>query len=124
VKGYTYTTISMQPGRSPYLNVTIYPDAHARVRYCPAENGKSSCHLSIQHGDAMVAVGLTSDATVTRAQVDFARELFNAAAAFLADCERLAALHHMSDQNPGQNPGTTCGQAPEQAGDRAGDEAA
>jgi hypothetical protein len=123
VKGYSYTTISMQSGRSPYLNVTIYPDAHARVRYCPAENGKSSCHVSIQHGDAMVAVGLTSDATVTPAQVDFARELFNAAAAFLADCERLAVAH-AADQNPGQHSGTTCGQAPEQAGDRADDEAA
>ncbi|MGW4637059.1 hypothetical protein ACWEN6_00955 [Sphaerisporangium sp. NPDC004334] len=38
-------------------------------------------------------IGTTSDTTVTDTHVKFARDLFDAAARFLADCERLRDQH-------------------------------
>ncbi|MGW4637060.1 hypothetical protein ACWEN6_00960 [Sphaerisporangium sp. NPDC004334] len=36
MSGYSYTTISMHPGQSPRVGVSIHPDEHARVTYYPA----------------------------------------------------------------------------------------
>ncbi|MDH2429284.1 hypothetical protein [Sphaerisporangium sp. TRM90804] len=104
--GYSYTTISMRPGRSPVVDVSVYPDEHARVQYYPATDGPLA-FLSVDHGDAKVNIGTTKHTTVTDAHVRFARDLFEAAARFLADCERLRD-EHVGDSG---DTGTGTGQA-------------
>ncbi|MEV0581303.1 hypothetical protein [Nonomuraea sp. NPDC050310] len=88
--GYSYTTISVRPGDEPRIGVSIYPDARARVEYYTA-NPEMHPFLSIEYGAAHVSIGATKTAKVTDEHVKFARQLLDAATAFLADCERLRA---------------------------------
>ncbi|GII89484.1 hypothetical protein Ssi03_74740 [Sphaerisporangium siamense] len=92
MSGYSYTTISMHPGQSPRVGVSIYPDQHASVHYYPAGNDPHA-FIGIDHCDAHVTIGTTQDTVITDAHVTFARSLFEAAARFLADCERLRDQH-------------------------------
>jgi hypothetical protein len=92
MSGYSYTTISMEPGRDPRIGVFLYPDQHARVTYFPATDTPAA-RLLIDHDKAHLSIGTISSAPVTDAQVRFARDLFDAAARFLADCERLRDDH-------------------------------
>ena len=88
MKGYSYTTIAMVPGETPRVGVSIYPDENVSVAYYPAPT-TSAPFIAIDFADSRVHLGVTSDTTVTDVHVQFARDLFNAAAAFLANCERL-----------------------------------
>ncbi|MEU9890920.1 hypothetical protein [Sphaerisporangium sp. NPDC051011] len=92
MNGYTYTTISMHPGKPPRVGVNIYPDDHATVNYYPADD-TARAFLAVEYGDTWVNIGTTSDTTVTDTHVKFARDLLEAAARFLADCERLRDQH-------------------------------
>ncbi|MET8160396.1 hypothetical protein ABZT47_28895 [Sphaerisporangium sp. NPDC005289] len=92
MSGYSYTTISIHPGESPRVGVSIHPDEHARVDYYAAGDS-ARAFLSVEYGGAWVNIGTTSDTTVTDTHVTFARTLFDAAARFLADCERLRDQH-------------------------------
>ncbi|RCG29089.1 hypothetical protein DQ384_22390 [Sphaerisporangium album] len=92
MSGYSYTTISMRPGQSPRVGVSIHPDEHVSVHYYPAEDDPHA-FIGIDYGDAQVNIGTTKDTTVTDTHVKFARNLFEAAARFLADCERLRDQH-------------------------------
>ncbi|WP_214411389.1 hypothetical protein [Sphaerisporangium fuscum] len=88
MSGYSYTTIRMEPGESPRVGVSIYPDETAMVRYFPSRDTPAA-FIGIDFADSQISIGLTRDTTVTDVQVKFARELVDAAAAFLAGCERL-----------------------------------
>ncbi|MEV4582005.1 hypothetical protein AB0K16_53110 [Nonomuraea jabiensis] len=88
--GYSYTVIRVQPDQETHIGVSIYPDALAEVKYFPAKQN-SHAFISITHGVADVTIGTTNTTEVTDEHVTFARQLLDAAAAFLTDCERLHA---------------------------------
>ncbi|MEV6979916.1 hypothetical protein AB0M95_01430 [Sphaerisporangium sp. NPDC051017] len=92
MSGYTYTTISMHPGKPPRVGVNIYPDDQGTVSYYPAD-GSARAFLAVDYAGAWVHIGTTSETTVTDTHVKFARDLLEAAARFLADCERLRDQH-------------------------------
>ncbi|MFI7440796.1 hypothetical protein [Nonomuraea indica] len=87
--GYSYTTISIDTGEEPRITVALHPDASARVAYYPTNSSRP--FIDIEHAGARVIIGTGPDAKVTEQHVTFARHLLDAAAAFLADCERLHA---------------------------------
>ncbi|NUW43642.1 hypothetical protein [Nonomuraea rhodomycinica] len=89
MSGYSYTTINVTSDGEPRIRVSLYPDERARVEYYPAERGCP--FLNIEHAGARVSIGLTHGSEVAEQHVRFARGLLDAAAAFLADCERLHA---------------------------------
>ncbi|MBB5776772.1 hypothetical protein [Nonomuraea jabiensis] len=88
--GYSYTVIRVQPDVETHIGVSIYPDALAEVKYFPAKDN-SHAFINITHGVADVTIGTTNNAEITNEHITFARQLLDAAAAFLADCERLHA---------------------------------
>ncbi|MFI6921965.1 hypothetical protein ACIBIZ_18630 [Nonomuraea spiralis] len=88
--GYSYTVIRVRPNEEPRIGVSIYPDGQARVRYFPATN-TTHAFIDIDYGAAHVSIGTSSDAEITNEHITFARQLLDAATAFLADCERLHA---------------------------------
>ncbi|GGL11605.1 hypothetical protein Sme01_41910 [Sphaerisporangium melleum] len=49
MSGYSYTTVSMHPGQSPRVGVSIHPDEHARVAYYPAGDSVRA-FLSVDYG--------------------------------------------------------------------------
>ncbi|MEV5413610.1 hypothetical protein AB0K60_32875 [Thermopolyspora sp. NPDC052614] len=89
MSGYSYTTISIDPGQQPKIGVSIHPDEHAEVTYYSARNDGSRDFIRLAHAGANVHICIPDQTQVTGTHVAFARELFHAAAAFLADCERL-----------------------------------
>ncbi|MDH2429774.1 hypothetical protein [Sphaerisporangium sp. TRM90804] len=103
--GYSYTSISMRPGQSPVIAMSFYPDEYARAQYYPATDD-AHAFVSVDHGDARVSIGTTSKTKVTDAHVRFARDLFDAAARFLADCERLRDEHAGDSGDTGTGTGT------------------
>jgi hypothetical protein len=88
VSGYSYTTISLAPRRTPRVGVSIYPDKSAEVEYYRA-TGDAQAFIRIEQGDMHVHIGTTKDTKVTDEHVQFSRQLVDAATGFLADCERL-----------------------------------
>ncbi|MCC5578991.1 hypothetical protein IMZ11_25525 [Microtetraspora sp. AC03309] len=83
---YTYVTMSLDPDAPAYLAVSFYtPDL--RVGASVLDSGRP--YLSIGSREADITVSTSGAGPVTTADVDNARELFNAAARYLADCERL-----------------------------------
>ncbi|MFC6085799.1 hypothetical protein [Sphaerisporangium aureirubrum] len=92
MSGYSYTTITMEPDQAPRVAMHLYPDQHARMTYFPATDTPAAFIL-IEHAKAHLSIGTTSDTTITDAHVQFARDLYGAAAQFLADCERLRDDH-------------------------------
>ncbi|MFG1877057.1 hypothetical protein ACGFIV_19625 [Sphaerisporangium sp. NPDC049003] len=92
MKGYSYTTITMEPDEAPRVGMHVYPDEHARVSYFPARDTPAS-FVSVDFADSHLSIGLTAETTVTDMHVKFARGLLEAAAGFLADCERLRDEH-------------------------------
>jgi hypothetical protein len=99
MKSYSYTTITMTPDTSPRVSLFITPDERARVQYFPATDDPHA-FVSVGYAGAQMSIGLTSDTQVTDMHVRFAADLLAAAAAFLADCERLRDEHakQTSDQ--------------------------
>lgn len=85
---YTYITLSMQPDEPTQLNVTLY-SSHLQARSSVINEHRP--YLSITSRDAKVAVSTTGGGPVTDADLATAREIFTAAAQYLADCERLHA---------------------------------
>jgi hypothetical protein len=88
MSGYSYTTISIDPGQQPQIGVSIYPDEHAEVTYYPAREKGSRAFIGITQADVNVRISLPDHTRVTGTQLAFARALFHAAAALLAHCER------------------------------------
>ncbi|GAA1280411.1 hypothetical protein Psi02_72690 [Planotetraspora silvatica] len=96
MSGYSYTTINMAPGEPTRVGVSIYPDEQTRVRYYPAKND-AHAFISVDYGTAHVHIGTTSQTPVTDAHVTFARQLLDAAAAFLAHCEQQSTHQPATD---------------------------
>ncbi len=83
---YTYVAMSLDPGAPAYLAVSFYtPDL--RVGASVLDSGRP--YLSILSREADITVSTSGAGPVTTADVDIARQLFNATARYLADCEHL-----------------------------------
>ncbi|RJL34575.1 hypothetical protein [Bailinhaonella thermotolerans] len=94
MNGYGYVTICTRPGEKPDVQVAIYPDERARVRY--GESGGRGW-LRISQGDAQVSIGLDGS-ELEPGTVGAVRELAQASAAMLAHCERLYAARSVGDE--------------------------
>ncbi|MFI7643161.1 hypothetical protein [Nonomuraea sp. NPDC049400] len=83
---YTYLTLSMQPGSSPRLHISFHTaDLHVRAGMLD----KPRPYLEISSREANVSISTTGAGPVTDADLSTARLIFDAAARYLADCERL-----------------------------------
>ncbi|MEU8358220.1 hypothetical protein AB0C27_19595 [Nonomuraea sp. NPDC048882] len=81
---YTYVTVSMRPDQPSRFSVA-FCSVELRARAWLGENGKPCFDLNAS--DASVTVSTAGP--VTDDDLTVAREIFNAAAQYLADCERL-----------------------------------
>ncbi|MCC5579707.1 hypothetical protein IMZ11_29175 [Microtetraspora sp. AC03309] len=87
---YTYVAMSIDPGKPLRLGVSFYtPDL--RVEASVLDSGRP--YLSIESNEADITVSTSGAGPVTTADLDIARQIFNAAARYLADCERLHDEH-------------------------------
>ncbi|NJP30159.1 hypothetical protein FLW53_39420 [Microbispora sp. SCL1-1] len=88
---YTHLSMSIDPGERPRIGISFYASI-TRARARVLESGRP--YLVLESGEADVTVSTTGAAgPVTAADLDIAREIFNAAARYLADCERMHADH-------------------------------
>ncbi|NAS22151.1 hypothetical protein GT755_10700 [Herbidospora sp. NEAU-GS84] len=85
-----YTNLSVTIGlhEKPHITLSFHtPDVRARARIMT--DGRP--YLSLRSEEADVSVSASGGGLVTTAEVETAREIFTAAARYLADCERLHA---------------------------------
>ncbi|WP_066939760.1 hypothetical protein [Microtetraspora fusca] len=83
---YTYVSMSIDPGEPPRISVSFYtPDLRARASVLHGERPM----LSVSSREADISISTSGAGPVTTTDVDIARQIFNAAARYLADCERL-----------------------------------
>ncbi|MBE1589178.1 hypothetical protein ACFPOI_35280 [Nonomuraea angiospora] len=83
---YTYVTLSIAHPQSPRLNVSFHT-SDLRVRSSVIDERRP--YLAFTTSEADVSVSTTGGGPVTDADLTLAREIYNAAAHYLADCERL-----------------------------------
>lgn len=81
---YTYVTVSMRPDQPSRFSVA-FCSAELRVHAWLGESGKPCFDL----GTSDASVTVSTSGPVTDHDLTVAREIFNAAARYLADCERL-----------------------------------
>ncbi|MEV4390844.1 hypothetical protein [Nonomuraea sp. NPDC049607] len=86
LRPYTYVTLTVEPNTAPRLNIAFHTaDLHVRTSVLH----KSRPYLEISSTEANVSISTTGAGHVTGEDLRVAREIFNAAARYLADCERL-----------------------------------
>ncbi|MGN9841479.1 hypothetical protein EDD27_9819 [Nonomuraea polychroma] len=81
---YTYVTVSIRPDQPSRISVA-FNSAQLRARAWLGDSGKPC--FDLETSDASVTVSTVGP--VTDDDLTVAREIFNAAARYLADCERL-----------------------------------
>jgi hypothetical protein len=96
--GYTYTSISAEPGEATRIGVSFYLDADAWIVVAGA--GSDRPHLAISHGDVSVAIAPRTE-EITAEDAKIARNLADQADTYAAEIERLAA------KNTADGSGTT-----------------
>ncbi|MER7506658.1 hypothetical protein AB0L05_41615 [Nonomuraea pusilla] len=83
---YTYVTLSMAPEEPPHLNVAFHTcDISVNARMLDDRRP----YLRFSTPEANVSISTTGSGAVTGKDVATAREIYQAAAQYLADCERL-----------------------------------
>ena len=87
---YTHVSMSIDLGQRPRIGVSFYASI-TRARARLLESGRP--YLVLESDEADVMVSTTGAGPVTAEDLDIARQIFNAAARYLADCERLHADH-------------------------------
>ncbi|RGA02991.1 hypothetical protein DI270_021305 [Microbispora triticiradicis] len=87
---YTHLSMSIDPGERPRIGISFYASI-SRARARVLESGRP--YLVLESDEADVTVSTTGAGPVTAEDLDIAREIFNAAARYLADCERMHAEH-------------------------------
>ncbi|WP_433500212.1 hypothetical protein ACQP1K_07870 [Sphaerimonospora sp. CA-214678] len=92
---YTYVTVSIDSDGASRVGVSFYTPG-LRVTAGVLESGRP--YLDISSKTADVSISTTGAGAVTSTDLEIARQLFNAAASYLADCER---LHHQHSRGPG-----------------------
>ncbi|MFI9835523.1 hypothetical protein ACIHFD_00710 [Nonomuraea sp. NPDC051941] len=92
---YTYVTLSMRPDSDPHVGVSFHtPRLQIRAGLLM---GTPRPYLEFASHEADVHISTTGAGPVTDADLDIAREIFNAAARYLADCELLHAEEPAED---------------------------
>ncbi|TLP66064.1 hypothetical protein [Microbispora triticiradicis] len=85
---YTYLTIAITSDERPRVTVGFHtPALRAVVRRL--ESGRP--FLVLESDEAYVSISTTGAGPATANDVETARQIFNAAARYLADCERMHA---------------------------------
>ncbi|GLV51583.1 hypothetical protein TBS_21520 [Thermobispora bispora] len=93
---YTYVTVSIRSAESPRVWVSFCtPELEARAGVL--ESGRP--FLDISSNAAGVTISTTGAGPVTATDLEVARQIFTAAARYLADCERLHTAR-LADGNP------------------------
>ncbi|WP_049558934.1 hypothetical protein [Nonomuraea sp. SBT364] len=86
---YTYLTCSLRPESTPHLGVSFYtPDLRVRAGIL-LSNPRP--YLEFSSPEAHVHISTTGAGPISDADLSLARDIFNAAARYLADCECLHA---------------------------------
>ncbi|WP_113699064.1 hypothetical protein [Nonomuraea lactucae] len=83
---YTHLTLSMTQDERPRLTVSFHT-GEVRIRAHVLDERRP--YLAFGTPEADVSISTTGAGPVTDADLTTAREIFNAAARYLADCERL-----------------------------------
>jgi hypothetical protein len=83
---YTYLTLSLQPDKKPQVGVSFYT-SRLRIRAGLLDNPRP--FLELDSDEAHIHLSTTGAGPVTAADLAIARDLYAAAARYLADCERL-----------------------------------
>ncbi|GAA1672477.1 hypothetical protein GCM10009733_082050 [Nonomuraea maheshkhaliensis] len=86
---YTYVTLSMQPDSTPHVGVSFYTSG-LKVRVGLLLSNPRP-YLDFTSQEANVHISTTGAGPVTETDLAIAREIFSAAARYLADCEQLHA---------------------------------
>lgn len=86
---YTYVTLSMRPDSDPHVGVSFHTPGLRVSSGMLLSNPRP--YLELSSREANVHVSTTAAGPVSDADLAIAREIFNAAARYLADCERLHA---------------------------------
>lgn len=86
---YTLLTVLLHPEGDPSVRIGIHTP-HLRPRAGTLPND-SRPFLEFSSAEADVHISTTGAGPVTQADLDTAREIFTAAARYLAECERLHA---------------------------------
>ncbi|MFG1708693.1 hypothetical protein ACFLIM_36400 [Nonomuraea sp. M3C6] len=84
---YTYVTLSMRPDSAPHVGVSFHTPGLRVSAGMLLSNPRP--YLEFSSSEADVHISTTAAGPVTDADLATAREIFNAAARYLADCERL-----------------------------------
>ncbi|TMR25597.1 hypothetical protein ETD86_00230 [Nonomuraea turkmeniaca] len=92
---YTYVTLSMMPESTPYVGVSFHTP-HLKVSAGMLLSNPRP-YLELRSSEANVHISTTGAGPVTDADLDLARQIFNAAARYLADCECLYAEQSPQD---------------------------
>ncbi|MEU8321006.1 hypothetical protein AB0C33_21850 [Nonomuraea sp. NPDC048881] len=96
---YTYVTVSLAPDETPRLDVSFHTSevrVHARVI------DERRPYLTFSTPETQVSFSATGLGPVTDADLTLAREIYRAAAQYLADCERLHAQQPATDKTTGK----------------------
>jgi hypothetical protein len=112
-KGYSYTTISAQPGQTAQIRVSFYLDEQAWITV--PGTGTAAPHLQLSHGAVSVTVSPAAEA-VTAQDAQIACALADAAARYAAEIQRLYSAGQEtqagnSGQPGGWRDGLMCGGA-------------
>lgn len=87
---YTYVTLSLAPEEPSHLNVAFHTgDIRVRARVIDERRP----YLGFSTPEADVSISTTGSGPVTSKDLAAAREIHQAAAQYLADCERLHRRH-------------------------------
>jgi hypothetical protein len=92
---YTYVSMAMHGTDRPQLHVSFHTP-HLRVSTLLVEKVRPVLYLETDEADLMIST--TGGGPVTDQDVTLARQIVDAATAYLADCERLHAEQPVPDQ--------------------------
>ncbi|MFF5206622.1 hypothetical protein [Streptosporangium sp. NPDC000396] len=94
---YTHASASIDENGTRLSVSFNTPDVSVKVLGAQRERP----FLSLSTAEAWVSISTTGGGPVTERDVTLAREIFNAAARYLADCERLHAAQAITPALPG-----------------------
>ncbi|AQZ67237.1 unnamed protein product [[Actinomadura] parvosata subsp. kistnae] len=92
---YTYVTLSLQPDSAPHVGVSFHT-SRLKVRAGLLLSSPRP-YLDFASCEANVHISTTGAGQVTEDDLTLARDIFNAAARYLADCEQLHAEQSAKD---------------------------
>ncbi|WP_405088306.1 hypothetical protein [Microbispora sp. NBC_01389] len=83
---YTYVTLSLNPGAPANVGISLY-STEVRAQASVLDSGRP--YFAITSSNVDVTVSTIAAGPATPRDVEIARQIFQAASRYLADCERL-----------------------------------